>query len=145
MIISNSLSVFRLPSKFLIHGYNKTTTGLWIAREPAEVFENVAELGERVLRMLAQPIDVVPHPEVWDGGAVDFYVKAAGCRSHKQFMEQSKLVSVDGNAERITVGPQRRRITRRSWVGIPNADVGLVSPDPSALGATILAAFDRAE
>jgi len=139
------VSAFRFPDKFLLYASNQTTTGLWIAREPAEVFQETTELGERVLRMLDQPVDIIPHPKVWNKDSAAFYIKAAGCRSHKQFMEQSVHVSVSKRSGKLLISPTRRLITRRAWENTMHADVVVKSQDPQDIRDALLKAFELAE
>lgn len=97
-----------------LHSSSETTDGVWILSSPC-VKLNAAcpdrELGEHVLRALAESRTGIPHPKQW-GGLVQPLLQLANVKSWGAFARRASCVQVEEEALQISVirtdnlGPQ---------------------------------------
>ena len=105
----DSVAVYQLKDRLLVHPWNKTTMGLGMATEPYLALPLEAgskAVGEAVLAAMAQSGRTVGHPTAWKGLSAPL-LKAAGVKSERAFQAGSRYVSVDRRDGGYVIGPTR--------------------------------------
>jgi hypothetical protein len=87
-------AAFLRHGKIFLHPYSKTTGGFWIFSLPVFVIDEGDDgVGARVLRVLSESRESLPHPKLWKG-LTDPLTRAAGVRSFNAFAKGAKCVNV---------------------------------------------------
>jgi hypothetical protein len=87
-------AAFLRKGKIFLHPYSRTTQGFWIFSLPVVVAdENDEDLGGKLLTILSNSAESVPHPATWKG-LTDPLLKAAGVRSFASFTKFANGVDI---------------------------------------------------
>ena len=145
----NSVAIYQLKDRVLIHPWQQTTMGLGIASEPyvsLPLDADARALGDSVLNALSLSGRTVPHPTSWKGLGTA-RLNAAGVKSEKAFQQGARSLSAERGAQGFRIEPSRNGGTKGDLKGFePLPELSLSLPLTSSaetLGAAIRACFEK--
>jgi len=144
-----SVAVYKLKDRMLVHPWQRTTMGLAMASEPyvsLPLDADAKTLGSSVLSALALSGQTVPHPTSWKGSTTP-RLEAAGVGSERAFQLNASSVTVDRAAEFVRIEPSHNGGTEGNTKGFaPLPDLSASIPSKSSaeeIGAAVRTCFAR--
>jgi hypothetical protein len=137
-------AAFMRKEKMFLHPDSRTTRGFWILSTPVVVAtKDDKDLGAKIMMVLSQSRDGVPHPVSWKR-LTDPLLRAAGARSFAAFAESAKSVDISLEDGRMVFTPSKNGGPRNAFLHLNDKSIRCL-PSEAEAADCLRAAFDACE